>query len=277
MQKIFEKRLIMLKPEELTISTTQPRRHFDRHELLKLENSIAINGIIEPLAVRKLPDGKYEIIAGERRFRAAKQVGLRRIPCVIHTVDEQSSAILSLAENIQRSNLSIFEEARALDKLINYYGITHSEVAIKLGIPQSALSDKLRLLDFPKMLRDKITKARLTERHALMLFKVPETKREAVLDHIIANELTPLQTEKYIEDILLEKPAVTEEHKPLRKQAIGDVRLFYNSLIKHVNTLCNSGINAKLRKTETEKYIEYKVRIKKAVPKNEDCEQLKIC
>ena len=277
MQRIFEKRLLMLKPEELTISTTQPRRHFDRHELLKLENSIAINGIIEPLAVRKLPDGKYEIIAGERRFRAAKQVGLRRIPCVIHTVDEQSSAILSLAENIQRSNLSIFEEARALDKLINYYGITHSEVAIKLGIPQSALSNKLRLLDFPKMLRDKITKARLTEPHALMLFKVPETKREAVLEHIIANELTPLQTEKYIEDILLEKPAVTEEHKPLRKQAIGDVRLFYNSLTKHVNTLCNSGINAKLRKTETEKYIEYKVRIKKAVPKNEDCEQLKIC
>ena len=277
MQKIFEKRLLMLKPEELTISTTQPRRHFDRHELLKLENSIAINGIIEPLAVRKLPDGKYEIIAGERRFRAAKQVGLRRIPCVIHTVDEQSSAILSLAENIQRSNLSIFEEARALDKLINYYGITHSEVAIKLGIPQSALSDKLRLLDFPKMLRDKITKARLTEQHALMLFKVPETKREAVLEHIIANELTPFQTEKYIEDILLEKHAVTEEHKPLRKQAIGDVRLFYNSLTKHVNTLCNSGINAKLRKTETEKYIEYKVRIKKAVPQKEDCEQLKIC
>ncbi len=277
MQKIFEKKLLMLKPEELTISTTQPRRHFDQYEFLKLKNSIATNGIIEPLAVRKLPDGKYEIIAGERRFRAAKQVGLRRIPCVIHTVDEQSSAILSLTENIQRSNLSIFEEARALDKLINYYGITHSEVAIKLGISPSALSGKLKLLDFPKRLRDRITEARLTERHAIMLFRVPESKREAVLEHIITNELTPLQTEKYINDMLFEKPVPTEEQKPIRKQAIGDVRLFYNSLSKHVNTLRDSGINAKLRKNETDKYIEYKVRIKKAVPKNEDCEQLKIC
>ncbi len=276
MQSIFDKKLLMLKPEDITVSPTQPRKNFDEYELRLLADSILANGIIQPLAVRK-KDGKYEIIAGERRFRAAKKVGLRRIPCVIHTVDEQSSAILSLSENLQRSNLSIFEEARALYKLINHYGVTHSEVSVKLGISQSALLDKLSLLDFSKTIIDKITKARLTERHVTMLLKLPEYKREAVLDHIITNALNPFQAEKYIDDMLLDKPQNPEPIKPLRKQAIGDVRLFYNSLSKHVTTLRDSGINAKLRKTETDKYIEYKVRIKKAVPKNEDCEQLKIC
>ena len=277
MQKIFDKKLLMLKPEDLTVSNTQPRKFFDQYELDKLADSIATNGIIQPLAVRKLPDGKFEIIAGERRFRAAKQVGLRRIPCVIHTVDEQTCAVISLTENIQRSNLSIFEEAMALDRLINYYGISQSEAAIKLGMAQSTLSNKLRLLNLPEKLRERITKARLTERHARALLRLPESKREAVLNYIIANGLTLSQTEKYIDDMLLEKPAVPESAKPLRKQAIGDVRLFYNSLSKLVCTLQSAGINAKTRKTETEKYIEYKVRIKKADTKKEDCEQLKIC
>lgn len=277
MQKFFEKKLLMLKPEDLTVSTTQPRKFFDQYELDKLADSIAANGIIQPLAVRKLPDGKYEIIAGERRFRAAKQVGLRRIPCVIHTADEQSCAILSLTENIQRSNLSIFEEAMAIDRLINYYCITHSEAAVKLGMAQSTLSNKLRLLNLSTEMRDRITKARLTERHARALLRIPESTRETVLDYIIANGLTLSQTEKYIDDMLLEKPAAVEDFKPLRKQAIGDVRLFYNSLSKLVSTLQSAEINAKLRKTETDKYIEYKVRIKKAAPQKEDCKQLKIC
>ncbi|MBQ4120338.1 MAG: ParB/RepB/Spo0J family partition protein [Clostridia bacterium] len=277
MQNFFEKKLLMLKPEDIIASTTQPRKSFDQYELDKLADSIAANGIIQPLAVRKLGDGKYEIIAGERRFRAAKQVGLRRIPCVIHTADEQSCAILSLTENIQRSNLSIFEEAMAIDRLINYYGITHSEAAVKLGMAQSTLSNKLRLLNLSTEIRDRIAKARLTERHARALLRIPESKRETVLDYIIANGLTLSQTEKYIDDMLQEKSTPQKPFKPLRKQAIGDVRLFYNSLSKLVSTLQSAGINARARKTETDKYIEYKVRIKKTVPQKENCEQLKIC
>lgn len=277
---IFDKKLLMLKPDDITVSRTQPRKIFDQYELNQLAESIAANGIIQPLAVRKCGNGKYEIIAGERRFRAAKQVGLRRIPCVIHTTDEQTAAVLSLTENLQRSNLSVFEEAQALDRLINYYGITQTEAAIKLGMAQSTLCNKLRLLSLSKEIQERITKARLTERHARALLRLPESQREATLDYIIANGLTLAQCEKYIDELLYPKAVPqheTEPQKPLRKHAIGDVRLFYNSLSKLVNTLQSAGISARTRKTETDKYIEYKVRIKKEQTPQEDCQQLKIC
>lgn len=277
MQKIFEKKLLMLKPEELTLSNTQPRKFFNQNELDKLAKSIAINGILEPLAVRKLPEGKYAVIAGERRFRAAKQVGLRRIPCVIHTADEQSAAILSLAENIQRSNLTMFEVATALDKLINYYGISQNEVAIKLGITLSALTQKLNLLNFPNPMREKIINSSLSEPQATTLLLIPENKREAVLNDMISNRLTLSPTKKPKNDLELQQPSNEGSPKPLRKQAIGDIRIFYNSFSKLVDTMQDAGINAKAKKTETDKYIEYKVRIKKTTLKTDDCEQLRIC
>ena len=275
---IFDKKLLMLKPDDIIVSHTQPRKHFDPYELNQLADSIAANGIIEPLAVRKRENGKYEIIAGERRYRAAKQVGLRRIPCVIHTADEQTAAVLSLTENLQRSNLTVFEEASAIERLINYYGITQTEAAIKLGMAQSTLCNKLRLLSLSKDIQERITKARLTERHARALLRLPESRRETALDYIIANGLTLTQSEKYIDELFSPLPTPEPEPvKPLRKQAIGDVRLFYNSLSKLVTTLQSAGINARTRKTETEKYIEYKVRIKKESTEPQDCQQLKIC
>lgn len=278
MQNPFDKKLLMLKPEDLTVSPDQPRKHFDEYELKQLADSISANGIIQPLAVRKSANGKYEIIAGERRFRAAKQVGLRRIPCVIHTANEQTAAVLTLTENLQRSNLSIFEEAHALDRLINYFGISQTEAAIKLGMAQSTLSNKLRLLNLSPEIRERITKARLTERHARSLLRLPPSERETALDYIIANGLTLTQTENYIEELLNPPPKETKpDVKPMRKQAIGDVRLFYNSLSKLVCTLQSAGINARTRKTETDKYIEYKVRIRKETAPTAECQQLKIC
>lgn len=279
MQNIFEKKLIMLKPENLIANQNQPRKSFDEYELKLLADSISVNGIIQPLAVRKTENSKYEIIAGERRFKAAKMVGLRRIPCVIHTADEQTAAILSLTENLQRSNLNCFEEAAALDRLINYYGISQSEAAAKLGLAQSTLSNKLRLLSLSQDLQERITKARLTERHARALLRIAPQNRDSVLDYIIANGLTLSQTERHIEELLNPStpPTPSAPEKPMRKQSIGDMRLFYNSLSKLVTTLQSAGISARTRKTETDKYIEYKVRIKKEHPQDSECRQLKIC
>ncbi len=280
MANIFEKKLLMLKPENLIANNSQPRKSFDEYELKLLADSISANGIIQPLAVRKIENSKYEIIAGERRFRAAKMVGLRRIPCVIHTADEQTAAIFSLTENLQRSDLSVFEEAKAIDRLINYYGISQSQAAAKLGIAQSTLSNKLRLLNLSPEIQTRITKARLTERHARALLRLAISERDEALDYIIANGLTLAQTEQYIEEILnptREPLKINEPIKPLRKQSIGDMRLFYNSLSKLVGTLQSAGINARTRKTETDKYIEYKVRIKKEQSPKNDCQQLKIC
>lgn len=276
MHTISDKKLLMLRPCDLRVLENQPRKTFDDYELKLLADSIAANGIIQPLSVRKSLDGKYEIIAGERRYKAAIMAGLRRIPCVLHRVDRQTVAIYSIVENLQRSNLTLFEEAEALEQLNKVYGMSQSETAAKLGIAQSTLSNKLRLLKIAPKLRERIEKTRLTERHARALLRIEESQREQVLDYIIANGLTVLQTEEYIESFI--NPQIKEVIKePLRKFAIGDVRLFYNSLSKLVDTLQSAGVDAKTRKFENDKYIEYKVRIKKDQPLSNKCKQLKIC
>ena len=276
MHTISHKKLLMLKPEELRVLKNQPRKVFDEYELSLLADSISVNGIIQPLSVRRAVDGKYEIIAGERRYRAALIVGLRRIPCILHNADRQTAAVYSIVENLQRSDLGLFEEAEALEKLTTVYGMSQSETAAKLGIAQSTLSNKLRILKLDEKIRERIEKARLTERHARALLKIEASRRYETLDYIIANGLTVSQTEEYIEALINPK-IKKEEIEPTRKIAIGDVRLFYNSLSKLVDTLQNAGVDAKTRKFENDKYIEYKVRIKKEQIGSNKCKQLKIC
>lgn len=281
MHTISDKKLLMLKPEEIKTPSYQPRRNFDEYELKLLADSIRSSGIIQPISVRRSSDGGYLLIAGERRLRAAQIAGLRRIPCVIHKTDESTAALYSVIENLQRSNLTPFEEAEGLERLITECKMSQTEVAARIGIAQSTLSNKLRLLKLNAEIRQRITAASLTERHARALLRLPETLHTEALDRIIAEGMTLKQTEEYIflllnpeEESVLAEPAPQE--KPVRKFAIGDMRLFTNSLSKLVDTLQSAGIDAHTRKYETEKYIEYKVRIKKEVP-NETATQLKLC
>lgn len=280
MYMLSEKKLLMLKPAEIQLSPNQPRKSFDEYELKLLTDSIRSNGIIQPLSVRKNSDGVYELIAGERRLKAAVAAGLRRVPCILHKTDDETSALYSLIENLQRSNLTVFEESEGIRRLITEYGLSQSEAAARLGIAQSTLSNKLRLLKLSEDIKHRIISARLTERHARALLKLPEEMREEALDRIIAEGLTLSQTESYIEG-LLTPPEETEpvEHfkMPIRKAAIGDVRLFSNSLTKLVSTLRNAGIDADSKKRENDKYIEFKVRISKNCTETPRCTQLKIC
>lgn len=278
MYTFSDKKLVMLKPSEITTSPDQPRKSFDEYELKRLSDSIQASGIIQPLIVRKTADGNYRLIAGERRLKAAVMAGLRRVPCVIHKTDDETAALYSILENLQRSNLTVFEEAEGINRLITEYGVSQAEAAARLGISQSSLSNKLRLLKLSDSIKERISSARLTERHARALLRLPEDRREEALDRIIAEGLTVSQSEEYIFSLLNpeEKPQSKGQDEPVRKSAIGDVRLFSNSLSKLLSTLQSSGIDAKSRKYETDKYIEFKVRIKK----NSDPDrfkQLKIC
>lgn len=280
MHPFTEKKLLMLKPAEITLSPNQPRKRFDEYELKQLADSISSNGIIQPLAVRKTEDGKYELIAGERRLKAAVMAGLRRVPCVLHKTDNETAAVFSIIENLQRCNLTVFEEAAGIDRLINEHGLSQGEASARLGIAQSTLSNKLRLLRLSENIQRRIISARLTERHARALLRLPDEAREEALDYIIANGLTLNQTEEYISGLLTpngssDEPFETEE--PVRKAAIGDVRLFSNSLSKLLDTLQSAGIDAKSRKFENEQYIEFKVRIQKRSVDTERFKQLKIC
>jgi ParB family chromosome partitioning protein len=280
MHTIAEKKLLMLKPDDIIPCAHQPRKNFDGYELKTLADSISVSGIIQPLTVRKGENGKYILIAGERRLRAAKIAGLRRIPCVLHRTDEATSALYALTENMQRADLNFFEEAEAIQRLITDFGLTQSEVAVRLGMATSTISNKLRLLKLSPEIQNRLSAANLTERHARALLRLPAEQRDTVLDKIIAEGLGLYQTEELINNIL--NPDETKEIsepeqeivKPIRKSAIGDIKLFSNSLSKLLITMQNAGITANSRKHETDKYIEYKVRIFKNAPQYD---QLKIC
>lgn len=277
MHTFADKKLLMLKPDDIITNPNQPRKNFDTYELQSLADSISANGIIQPLTVRKGSGGKYLLIAGERRLRAAKMVGLRRIPCVLHRTSDLVASLYAITENTQRSDLNCFEEAIAIQTLINEFRLTQTEVAVQLGMANSTVSNKLRLLKLSEQLRARLISSNLTERHARALLRLPSEKRESALDKIIADGLNLLQSEKLIDDILNPESPKTDEappKPPIRKAAIGDIKLFSNSLHKLLGTMQNAGITANSRKRETDDYVEYKVRIFKNTPQ---ATQLKIC
>jgi len=278
MHTFADKKLLMLKPDDIVTNPNQPRRHFDTYELQSLADSISANGIIQPLTVRKGENGKFLLIAGERRLRAAKIAGLRRIPCVLHRTNDLTASLYAITENLQRCDLNCFEEALAIQSLINDFRLTQAEVAIRLGMANSTVSNKLRLLKLSPQIQERILSANLTERHARALLRLSPEQRENALDKIIADGLNLTQSESLIEEII--NPIALEEknleilQKPIRKSAIGDIKLFSNSLSKLLCTMQNAGIAANSKKRETENYVEYKVRIFKNSPQ---ATQLKIC
>ncbi len=272
MQIIGEKKLLMLKPEEIIVGDNRPREMIDEYELSRLAESICENGIIEPLTVRKIDQG-FELITGERRLRAALTLGMRRVPCILRRADNTAAAVIILNENMQREDLSFFEEATAIRQLIDAAGISQTEAATRLSISQSALCNKLRLLSLSDEQRRKITAADLTERHARALLRLPPEARDGMLNRIIAEGLGIRGTEEAI--ALALAPKQQEAKAPTRKAAIGDTRIFANSIQKLITTIQNAGFDAHSRRSETESYIEYRVRINKNVAENYT--QLKIC
>lgn len=280
MHTIADKKLLMLKPSQIIANPDQPRKIFDDNKLSALKESISKNGIIEPLLVRRTAYNKYELIAGERRLRAAVLAGLRRVPCVLHTTDRVTAGIYAVTENLQRCDLNFFEEAEAIESLINLSGKSHAQIAQSLGIAQSSLSNKLRLLKLDDNLKKAINEYNLSERHARALLAIPSEDRPLLLREIINEGLNVRQTTERIKQILAknDESNITYEpaKPPVRKKAIGDEKIFRNSLNKLVGFLQSSGVDAKTRRTENEKYIEYKVRIPKADKKSEYT-QLKIC
>lgn len=280
MHTFADKKLLMIKPDDIITNSNQPRKHFDTYELQSLAESISSSGIIQPLTVRKAEGGKYMLIAGERRLRAAKIAGLRRVPCVLHRLADSTAALYSLTENMQRCALSCFEEAEAIRLLMTEHRLTQSEVALRLGLANSTVSNKLRLLKLPDEMRERILSANLTERHARALLRLRAEQREGALDKIIAEGLSLAQSEQLIEQLLNPPDDIIDTkpdfQKPIRKAAIGDIKLFSNSLSKLLDTMKSSGISANSRKSETEKYIEYKVRIFKNTPKEKEYSQLRL-
>ncbi len=237
----------------------QPRREFDDGELSALAESIAENGLLQPVSVRKTGGG-YELIAGERRLRACKLIGRQKIEAIVYDIGDEDSAVWALIENLQRSDLSPFDEAEALARLVAAWNIPRENAAKKLGIAPSTLSNRLRILKLSPEVRKIITESRLTERHARELLRLPEESREEAARFIAEKELNVPETERYISKLLEGK---SEKRKPAR-YAVKDLRLFINTFEHAVEVMNCAGLGAVSTVTESEENITYSVSIPKS-------------
>lgn len=270
MSSIFQKektinRVLLLPISEISPNPAQPRTSFDRETLDSLAESIRQNGILQPLTVRRGKKGSsraYELIAGERRLRAAQIAGLTHVPAILIEVGERDSAVLALLENIQREDLNFFEQASALANALIEWNVTQEEAARRLSMAQSTIANKIRLSRIPKDQQEMILNGGLTERHARALLRIKEDdKREEAIEEIIRRGYNVSQTERLIDSMQRQKVCQTV-HVPIVK----DVRIFLNTINKALAVMKSAGIHAESEKKEEDNFIEYIVRIPKTRP-----------
>lgn len=239
----------------------QPRRSFDEEGLAELAASIRSCGILQPLTVRRAGEG-YELVAGERRLRAARIAGLREVPCLVAQVGEEDSALLALMENLQRRDLDCWEEAQAIARLISRYGLSQEEAARRLGRAQPTVANKLRLLRLPEDVRALLRENGLTERHARALLRLqdPEVQRRAAGD-MVRRGMNVAQAEAYVEKLL--QSAQLTPPRGRSTYIIKDVRLFLNSVDRGLHLMRQAGVDAGWNRQDTDREILLTIRIPK--------------
>ncbi len=246
-----ENRIIHIPVTNILPSPYQPRTTFDMTSLRELAQSIESYGILQPVTVRIINGRTYELVSGERRWRAAKLAGLDTIPAIVINVNDNDAAIMALVENLQRQSHNFFEEAEGYNNIMEDYSITQEELALKVGKSQSAISNKLRLLRLPERIRKLILENSLTERHARAFLKIPSTAVMEEIVHKTINEaLSVKRTEQVIEETLKELREAGAENS-IRKK-FGDVRIINNTVIKAVELMKKSGVEADYDVEQTE-------------------------
>ncbi len=261
---LFESnRVLFLPVGNIVPNPNQPRKKFAKAGLLELADSIQQHGVLQPLSVRRLTGGQYELISGERRLRAAKMAGLDTVPCILVSADNLESSLLALIENLQRRDLDFVEEANALQTLISTYHLSQEEAARRVGKSQSAVANKLRLLKLSPTLLEALRASGLTERHGRALLRLPEQQRKEAMNHIIEEGLNVAQTDAYI-DQLLSPPPEKPSKRSRPKIYIRDIRLFLNTLRRGLETMQRSGLDAQCGQEENEDSIVLTI----TIPKN---------
>ena len=237
----------------------QPRKNFDDAALEDLSASIAQYGVLQPLLVSPAENGRYMLIAGERRLRASKMAKLTEVPVIISEYTSQQIAEIALIENLQREDLHYLEEAEGYEKLMNQFHITQEAMAARVGKKQSTIANKLRLLRLSAPVRKVLMDAELSERHARALLKLPDDeKRLEVLETIVAKNFSVRQTEEYINKLLDGK----SEEKRKRMVIVNDVRIYLNSIKQVVDAVKTAGIPVAMEQTLEGDEVIISVRIK---------------
>jgi len=241
--------IIYLRLDELGPNPVQPRSSFDAAALGELAESIRSYGILNPLTVRRR-GGRYELVAGERRLRAAKLAGLREVPCILVDVSMEDAALLALVENLQRRDLDFIEEANGINQLIRLFGLSQEEAARRLGKSQSAVANKLRLLKLPEDVLETLRDNGLSERHGRALLRLrSDDERRRALEKIIEKDMNVAAAEAYVDALLEKQESVAA---PRRSFVMKDVRLFLNSLTRSLELMKQGGVAAGMEKRETD-------------------------
>ena len=266
--------VVQLPIDKIKTNPFQPRKIFTKNSLIELSESIREYGVLQPITVRKLMSGSYELIAGERRLRASKLADMEYIPAIIYEFNDGDSAVIALIENLQREELSFLEEAEAYYCLIMEHGITQDELAQKVGKSQSTIANKVRLLKLPPLVQKIIHDNNLTERHARALLRLPDEQLQLkALKTICENHYTVNKSEEYICGLLQknvipckitnEKKTPPENVYSTRKMVIDEINGFVKSLKALINSITRAGIIAHAAQFDREEYYEFVIRIPK--------------
>lgn len=260
-----------LKVENIDVSQIlanryQPRTIFEELELEELAASIANHGLLQPIILRKVTSDMFEIVAGERRYRASKLAGLQQVPAIVKDITAQDAAILALIENIQREDLTAVEEAKSYEQLINLFNKTQNEIADMVGKSQSAVANKLRLLQLTEEVKRAIERKLISERHGRALLKVKDTtEQNKILELTLERELTVAALEEYIERYLMEIEKVDDEEKGATVFNIAkDTKLAVNTINQAVKTIKNFGMDVTIEQVEHEDEYLFEI----SIPKN---------
>ena len=247
-------RVVFLPLGSIRPNPTQPRKIFRPEALNELSDSIRQHGILQPLSVRRSENG-YELIAGERRLRAARQAGLTEVPCIIMTMDDRESGMAAMVENLQRQDLDFIEEAYGISRLVANFHMSQEQVARLLGKSQSSVANKLRLLRHSEAVLLALREAGLTERHARALLKLKDDRQKFLAISEIAKQgMSVARTEKYIETLLC-----TQQERPVKP----NVSAFLNNLTQTLQKIQLSGIPAVSERRETDSQIVLTITIPK--------------
>lgn len=244
----------------------QPRKQFNKSALEELCESIKQYGVLQPINIRKMPNNNFELVAGERRLRAATMAGLKEIPAIVINVDDNDSAVMALIENLQREDLSYMEEAESYNNLISEHGFTQEELAQKIGKSQSTVANKIRLLKLPPLVKKILADNNLTERHARALLKLHDEQFQLkVLKHVCDKGLNVKRTEELVERAIERYSRQVHDKESAKKftRSIKDIRIFVNTIRQAIDQMKQSGVNAKAAQLDRGEYIEFIVRIPK--------------
>jgi len=244
--------------DKIIANENQPRTHFEKEKIQELAVSIQQNGLLQPIVVRPYDKG-FQIVAGERRYRACKLAGLDEIPCVVQVMDEKQTATAAIVENIQRENLSPIEEALAYQQLLDAENLTQEELAKQVGKKQSTIANKLRLLQLPMTVQEAVRRRDITERHARALLKLDSTaKQNNMLREIMNKGLNVEQTEQKVKSKIEPK-----KPKSKSKSISQNLKIALNTLEQAVKMVEQAGIELKLEKQETDDEVIYTIKMKK--------------